>query len=59
MTLKAAKDVHRGDLVSRDGFWLEVIRVNPTQNPAFIQILFLNGKSVLMKPDEQVLVLDR
>jgi hypothetical protein len=57
MTLKAAKDVRRGELVSVDGFWLEVVRVNPTQNPGLLQILFLNGKSMLMKPDEEVLVL--
>lgn len=56
-TLKKASAVRRGDFVSVDGSWLEVVRVNPTAGPeGFLQFLYLNGKSVLYKPEEEVLV---
>lgn len=56
MTLRKASEVVRGDRVSKDGFWLEVVRVNPTNHPdGLLQFLFLNGRAILYRPDEEVL----
>lgn len=59
MSLKRAEDVRRGDRISIDGFWLELIRKNPTGHPeGFLQLLFLNGRSILVRKDEELLVDD-
>lgn len=56
MTLRKASEVRRGDLVSKDGFWLEVVRVAPTDHPKpMLMILFLSGKAWIVDPDEEVL----
>lgn len=64
--LKQASEVRRGDFISIDGNWLEVIRVNPTghpedvesiRSPKSLQFLFLNGRSMIVRPDEEFMVL--
>lgn len=52
--IKKAQDVRRGDKASVDGNWLEVVRINPVEG--LLQFLYLNGKTVLYRPDEEVLV---
>jgi hypothetical protein len=62
--IRKAQEVRRGDRISVDGNWLEVIRVNVTEAPVasqgmsgdLLEFLYLNGKSVLYRPDEDVLV---
>lgn len=64
-TLRKASEVRRGDFISVDGNWLEVIRVNPTghpedvdaiRSPKSLQFLFLNGRSMIVGPDEDLMV---
>lgn len=67
MTIKRAQEVRRGDRISIDGNWHEVIRVNPTghpdavesiRSPKSLQFLFLNGRSMIVRPDEEFLIED-
>lgn len=52
--MKASK-VRRGTRVLVDDSYLEVVRVNPTQHPkGYIQFRFLNGRSILVSPDQDV-----
>ena len=66
-TLKKASAVRRGDRISVDGNLLEVISIRPTghpedvesiRNPKSLEVKFINGKSVLYRPDEDVMILD-
>ena len=59
MKIRKATELRRGMRISMDGNWLELIRVNPTSHPVpMLQLLFLNGRSVLARPDEEFVVKD-
>lgn len=52
----AAHKLKRGDTVSINGFWLEIVRIEETfHTPPKRMLLFLNGKSVLVDKDEELL----
>lgn len=54
--LTPAHKLGRGDRVSVDGFWLELVRVMPTNHePPKLMLLFLNGKSRVADRNEEFL----
>lgn len=64
-TLKKASEVRRGDFISVDGYWLEVISVRPTGSPEVLEdvltpqsyvLAFINGRHMTVRRDEELMV---
>lgn len=56
MKLTKASDLRSGDIISVDGFWLELVRVAPTSHvPPKVMLLFMSGKALIADRDEEFL----